>query len=164
MAVRMIKKSWWVDFTVDGTRYRKRSPENSRVGALAYEAALRHKLARGERIDKGTGAARHDRVFERFALRWYEDYVMSNNKYLEQRQKNYILQCSLIPFFGKFLVEEITTQHIERYKAQCLAEGVARKTVNNRLAVFSKCLTTAYEWLRLSGTPPKVVWLKCPPP
>ena len=27
-----------------------------------------------------------------------------------------------------------------------------------------KCLTTAYEWLGLGGTPPKIAWLKCPPP
>jgi len=60
-------------------------------------------------------------------------------------------------------VSEITGHDVERYKAHALKEGAARKTINNRLAIFRKCATTAYEWLKLPGAPPKVTWLKCPP-
>lgn len=164
MAVRIIKKSWWVDFTINHTRHRIRSPENSRAGALAYEATLRQKAARGESIESITRAQPHEYVFEHFAWKWFEDYVVPNNKQQEQRMKTYILRSALIPFFGKMSIERITTRDVERYKAEALKEGVSKKTVNNRLAVLGKCVRTAYEWFRFAAIPPKIVLLKCPPP
>lgn len=152
-----------MDFRFNHQRYRMRSPENSKAGAEAYEAVLRQKVTRGESINADTGLPQQQ-TFEAFAWRWYETYVIPNNKYLEQRAKKYILQSSLIPFFGKFRVEEITTHHVEQYKAQALKQELSRKTINNYLAVLSKCVRTAYDWQKLSGIPPKVVWLKVPPP
>jgi len=161
MAIRIIKKSWWVDIRFNHLRHRKRSPENSRAGAHAYEAVLRQKLARGGNIDN----AMQKQTFETFTHRWFDEYVVPNNKFSEQRTKKYILSASLVPFFGKTPIEQITTNDVERYKAQLLKEGgVTRKTVNNRLTVFRKCMSTAYEWLELEGNMPKVKWLKCPPP
>jgi len=163
MAVRINKKSWWVDFRFNHIRYRKRSPENSRAGALAYEAVLRQKMARGESIDNTIPDAQQLQPFGKFALKWFDEYVVPNNKPSEQRAKKYILSASLIPFFGGMRIDQITGHHVEKYKAQMLKEGVGRKTINNRLTVFRKCLTTAYEWLRLESAPPKIVWLKYPP-
>lgn len=163
MAVRNIKGSWWVDLRADRTRYRRRSPENSRAGAKYYEATLRQKLARGESIDVAERAKPQDQVFGRFAWQWFDQYVVPNNKPSEQKTKKYILNGSLVPFFGKMRLGKITTHDIERYKAHALKEGVARKTINNRLSVLRKCITTGYDWLELPGTPPKVAGLKCPP-
>ncbi|HJT42104.1 MAG TPA: site-specific integrase [Rhizomicrobium sp.] len=160
MAVRTIKGTWWVDFQFNHTRYRKRSPENSRAGALAYEAVLRKMLARGEDIDR---PQQSEMRFEQFAKQWYEEYVVPNNKFSEQRAKGYILRASLIPFFGKTPVGKITSQQIERYKAHQLNTGISKKTLNNRLVVLSKCLGIAYDWLHISTTPPKIERLKYPP-
>jgi integrase len=141
-----------------------KSPENSRAGAIAYEGMLRHKLAHGESIDAVTQAAQREQTFEEFAWKWFETYVVPNNKFLEQRAKKYTLRKCLIPFFGKLPIDKITTHTVEQYKALALKEGVTRKTVNNRLAILSKLMTTAYDWLDLKGKPPKMGWLKCPPP
>jgi integrase len=157
----MIKKSWWVDIRFNHLRYRLKSPENSRTGALAYEASLRQRLARGESIDRVAHEAQQEQTFEQFAQRWFDDYVMSNNKTSEQRTKKYILVGSLIPFFGSIPIGEITSHLIERYKAQMAKNGVTNKTIKNRLTVLNKCLATAYEWLLLEGAPPKVKWPKC---
>src|SRR5262249_13354451 len=162
MAVRMIKNSWWVDFRANHTRYRKRSPENSRAGAQAYEAALRHKLARAAPNESQSGSQQHQ-TFEQFSWHWFEVYVVPNNKFSEQRAKKGMLRLSLIPFFGKLPVGKITTFHIEQYKAQQVKDGVSSKTIRNRLTVLNKCLSCAYEWLELSGSPPKAKWPKCPP-
>jgi site-specific recombinase XerD len=164
MAVRIIKKSWWVDFTFNYQRHRVRSPENSRAGALAYEAHLRQKLARGEEINKKTHPTQQGQLFAGFASKWLKEYVVPNNKYSEQRTKKYILDASLVPFFGKIPVGKITSHHIEQYKAHTSRTGVKNKTINNRLTVLRKCLTTAYEWFEFEGTPPKFNWLKCAPP
>jgi hypothetical protein len=142
-------------FVSPDTRYRKRSPENSRTGALAYEATLRQKLARGEPIVDGAHDAQRDQTFEEFASKWFEEYVVPNNKYSEQRTKKTLLHANLIPF-GKIRIAKITAHDIERYKAQAVKEGVTHKTIKNRLTVLNKCLVTAYEWLRLPGLPPKI--------
>lgn len=140
-------------------RYRIRSPENTKAGAQAYEAHLRHKLAQGEPIGKEALLPQDGLLFGGFAPRWFEEYVLPNNKQSEQRAKKYILHSYLIPFFGKMPLTQITAQHIEQYKAH-LKGKLANKTLNNHLSVLKKCLGTAYEWSGLAGTPPKVIWLK----
>lgn len=162
MAVRKIKQSWWVDFRHEYVRYRKRSPENSQAGAKAYEATLRQKLARGEPI--GPNETQPAYTFAEFADKWFDEYVVPNNKHQEQRMKRYIIDSSLVPFFGKLPLEKISTQHVEQFKAYTLKRGINPKTVNNRLAVFGKCIRTAYEWLELRGVQPKIALMKCPPP
>ncbi len=166
MAVRMIKKSWWVDFRVEYIRYRQKSPENTRAGALAYEAVLRGKLARGESVGKKEEETQlQETTFEQFAQRWFDEYVMSNGKPSTQYSREKILFPSLVPFFGKLLIGQITVSDIERYKAYLQNKrGLAKKTINEHLLVFSQCMSTAYEWLHLEGAPPKITWLKCPPP
>ncbi len=161
MAVRKIKNSWWVDFRADYVRYRKRSPENTKAGAEAYEALLRSKLARGEQIDKVTVAVP---FFKDFAWEWYKVHVTSNNRAGEQTNKKMALNSSLIPFFGNMPINAVTAYSIEQYKTQLRSRGLSPKTINNRLTTLSTCLIMAYDWLELNGRPPKITWLKCPPP
>jgi len=161
MALRFIKSSWWVDLRSDHQRYRIRSPENSRSGAKAYEATLRRKLARGEELARTRGATPKELLFEQFALTWFDEYVVPNNKYSEQRTKKYVLSASLIPFFGKTPIEQITTHQVERYKAHLIKSGVTNKTVNNRLTILNTCLSTAHDWLKLKTEQPRIKRLKC---
>lgn len=163
MAVRKLGNSWWVDIGFHHARYRKRSPDNSRAGAIAHETALRQKLARGERIE-GAEPARKNVTFREFSEQWLEDYVKPNNKYSEQIAKKYILASSLIPFFGDMPITQISSHNIEQYKAQQVKHGFTNKTTRNRLTVLNKCLATAYEWLRLDGAAPKIKWPKCVAP
>lgn len=164
MAVRIIRKSWWIDVRHNRKRYRMRSPDNSRAGALAYEARLRRELASGADPHADMQAACAVPSFESFAWQWFKDYVESNNKLSEQRTKRYILSASLVPFFGRTLVDSIGAHQIERYKAEMIRCGIARKTINNRLTVLHTCLRHAHDWLGLKGAPPAIKWLKSPPP
>ena len=164
MAVRRIKKSWWIDFRSGGTRYRIRSPQNTRAGALAYEALLRQKLIRGERVTCGDRDVAREQTFEQFAAKWFDEWVVPNTKPSVQRRRKYALSASLMPFFGRMPIAQITANDVERYKAHTLKRGVTNKTVNNMLSVFRQCVGAAYEWLELEGVPPKVKWLKCPMP
>lgn len=164
MAVRKIKRSWWVDFRFNYMRYRRRSPENSMAGARAYEAHLRHRLTLGGDIEEILNPPAPEETFGEFAQRWVDTYAVSNNRAGEQKNKRNALRKSILPFFGKMLVGTITTPHIEGYKAQLLKSGSSPKTVNNQLTILNTCLVTAYDWLVLPGTPPKVKRLKCPPP
>lgn len=160
----MIKKSWWVDFRVEYIRHRKKSPENTRAGAQAYEAVLRGKLARGESIEREEEEIRsQETTFEQFARRWFDEYVMPNNKPSTQYSRKCILFPSLVPFFGKMPIGKITVVDVEKYKMVLLKRGLARRTINEHLLVFNGCVSTAYKWLSLDGVPPEITWLKCPP-
>ena len=164
MAVRKIKKSWWVDLTFNDRRYRKRCPDNSRSGALAYEALLRRRLASGEALEQTEKQPHRNVLLKDFARRWFDEYVIPNNKFSEQRIKRYTLDSALIPFFGRMAIDEIRAHHIEKYKALRIKEGLANKTVKNHLTVLSKCLASAYSWLEIPTKPPEIPWPKCPPP
>ncbi len=161
MAVRQIKGSWWIDLRSENVRYRKRSPENSRAGAHAYEAALRRRLACGEKLD---ARRPEEQTFTQFAETWFSSYVVTNNKPSEQRAKRNILQSSLIPFFGKIPLERIGRRDVEFFKASEQRKGNSNKTTNNKLAVLRKCLKTAYDWEVVQSAPPVIKQLKSAPP
>jgi integrase len=164
MTVRKLKGSWWVDLQFSHRRYRKRSPENSRAGALVYEATLRRNLSLGITTAEQEPTAAETETFELFAPKWFREYVQPNNKYSEQRTKKTILTSSLVPFFGKMLLVGIAARDIERFKAHQINRGLKAKTITNQLTVLNKCLGTAYEWLELNGAPPRIKWPKCAPP
>ena len=80
-------------------------------------------------------------------------YAAVHNKPSELAAKTTILRCHLIPAFGERPLSSIKAQDIERYKAKKLAEGCARKSINNHLAVLSRLLRLAEEWEVLPRAP-----------
>lgn len=150
-----------MDFSYEYVRYRKRSPENSRAGAKAYETLLRHRLAHGEPIRAREHA---QQTFGQFAGTWFNGYVLTNNKPSEQRQKQLTLEKSLVPFFGKMGIDSIGKKDIELYKAYEQRKGNSNKTINNKLTVMRRCLATAYDWEAMQKVPPAIKPLRCAPP
>ncbi len=159
MAARKIRNAWWVDFRHAGERYRKRSPESSKTGAMAYEAVLRQQLARKGSLED-TGSTVEMPTFAAFAKEWLETYVRTNNKPSEQETKETILRCHLVPYFGLEKINEIKQQDIERYKASKQG-SLSQKTINNHLICLNKCLHTAVEWGRMPIAP-KIGLLRVP--
>lgn len=149
MSVRKIHNSWWVDFRHEFQRFRKKSPENSRAGARAYEALLRQRLARGDQLAKPAPVYR----FAEFALTWMDAYVAANNKLSERQMKASILSRHLLPFFGRMRLDGISVEDIERFKAKQRGADLCPKTINNHLTVLGRCLRSAVEWGRLSAAP-----------
>lgn len=160
MSVHKRGNHWYVNFRFGYKRYRRKSPEDSRAGALAYESNLRLRLARGENIDEKIKKV-EPIIFKDFAERWYKTYVLTNNKYSEQMTKRSVLDYRLIPFFGNKTLETITTLVIEDFKVWCL-KSVSNKTVNNYLTILSRSLRSAVEWEMLEKMP-IIRLLKVPP-
>lgn len=155
-------KKWWVSFRFNRIRYRKTSPENSYAGAKAYESTLRQRLSRGEPIN-GPQIVKKDRpTLKNFAHDWFEGYVKTNNKLSEVRSKKSILKVYVVPYFGRFKLDEITSYDIEKYKAERQKQGLSNKYINNTLIVLSKCLRTAKDW-EILEIMPKIKLLKVPP-
>jgi len=153
MATRKFRNTWWVDFRFEGVRYRKRSPENSKKGALAYEARLRERLARtGEINDEkkrkefSESIKRKEITFSEFSAKWLNSYVKANNKPSEQYNKAITLRAHLVPYFGAMRLSSISAEHIEQYKACKRKAGLSERTVNLHLGCLAKCLRCAHEW------------------
>jgi len=160
MAARKISSSWWIDIRYARKRYRKKSPENSKAGAQAYEALLRQKLVRGEDIEP-----KPDKkiTFKEFADKWFHSYVKNNNKPSEIYQKALTLRLHLNPFFGSTPIDEINIRMVENFKAGKLKENkLSLKSINNHLAILRKCLRTAEEWEEIEKAP-MVKPFKLPP-
>lgn len=152
---------WMVNISHEGERYRRKSPINSRNGALTFEGELRAKIANGESIDKKAMSIQN--TFKDFAKEWMEKYVIVHNKHSEQIQKKSILNKHLLPYFGEYKLGQINGKIINDYKAEKLAEGkLAKKSINNHLAILSKLLNTAMEWDVVKSVP-VIKRLKTPP-
>ncbi len=161
MAVRKDGPSWWVDFRYKGTRHRIRSPLNTRLGALDFEATVRGRIGRGE--PALPPPKKRERTFAEFSADWFETYVRANNKHSSQVEKARVLRCHLVPAFGTRGLDSIGAAVIERYKIDKVRTGLSAKTVNNHLAVLQKALNTAVEWGAIERSP-KVRMLRLPPP
>lgn len=153
---------WWIRFRFNHKRYFKCSPENSQMGAKAYEALLRQKLSRGESIIEVQKEAKPIPTFKEFSDKWTTVYVHTNNKYSEILNKESVLRAHLNPYFGLKSLDKISNLDIENYKAKKLQSGQANKSVNNHLIVLNKCLNTAQEWGVIENTP-KIKLLKVQP-
>jgi len=150
---------YWVSIRHNKQRYRLSSPANTLAGAKAYEASLRGKLALGkpvmDKVEESTS-------FAQFVDKWFNTYVMTNNKPSEQLNKKTAIKNHLKPFFGKINIDKISALNIEEFKALKQAEGKCNKSINNYLGMLSKCLNCAQEW-GIIKTPPKIKPLKVPP-
>ena len=145
MAVFKRGKSYWIAFCFNSTRYRKRSPDNSHKGAIAYESLLRQRLARGLPLSE---PAREKRIkFKEVCDKWLKVYVRNNNKPSESLIKKYVLNAHVIPYFGNKFITEINSLKIEEYKNQKIEKDkLSAKSINNHLCILNRCLKSAAEW------------------
>ena len=161
MAVRKLRSSWWVDFGYKRARYRQRSPINTREGAVAFEAELRHRILRGEPLDP-QAARRAMPTFREFSTRWVDTYVRANNRVTTWRSERAIVATYLWPFFGAMRIDTIGTKEIEEFKRRQIAAGTHPGTLNLRLGVLRTCLYAARNW-EVMERAPRVKLLPQPP-
>ncbi len=136
-------KIYWVEFHYRGQRIRRRSPKNTREGALDFEATLRTRLAQGRPLDEPVLV--QPPLFRDFAAEWMRTVVATNDKPSTQYQKNHSLETYLLPRFGQLRLSEITLRRIEELKAHLQATGIKNRTVNNHLNTLSACLRYAFD-------------------
>ena len=157
MSVRKRKDGRWrvdVSRMVDGVKLRLRGAARTREQGYALERELRERLARGE------VATSRPQTF----AAWAEEYLesgMTKNKPSTRAAKRQIVRDHLLPAFGALRLDEITVERIERFQAKEQASGSSPKTINNRLTVLRRMLSTAKRWGRIA-TVPRVDWLRVP--
>jgi len=153
----------WVDFSVNRTRYRRPSPENTVAGAKAFEAKLRAMLVNGQSLeDDVKQESVKTYIFSEFAEMWMVNYAKSNNKDSEYTNKRSMLNRHLFPFFGKMRLDKISNLDIEKFKSEKVKMNLSNKTINNYLIALNKLFHCALDWEVLTKKP-KVKLLKVEP-
>ena len=150
MAVRKRKNGgWMIDVVLwkggERVRIRKTAGVKTKQEALEIERKERQKLKLNP-----VRTSSEIPLFSAFAKEFLDTYAAVENKHSERRSKEMILRYHLVPAFGKMRLDAITARHVDAYKAEKLASGLAPKTVNNQLIVLSRALRVAVEWGRLS--------------
>lgn len=164
MSARFMKGHWFVDLRWERERIRRRSPVDTKRGALDFERRLRQQLLDGTfEIDKEVEPTQEIPTFAAFAVEFLSTYARANNKPSEIHSKETMLRVHLTPAFGKLKLTEVDMRSIERYKAKKLDSGLSPKSVNNTLTCLRRMLVLAMEWGLLKELP-RVKWLKAPKP
>lgn len=153
MSILKRGKRYWISFSYNSTRYRRASPDNSCAGAKAYEALTRQKLALGESTVVIPEKPKEVITFKEFSKTWLSTYVKNNNRLSEQQHKEGCLRLYLIPFFGKYPLNQIGNLDIENFKAKMMATKLCEASINHFLSTLSTCLKTAVEWDIIKNIP-----------
>ncbi|MFA5471671.1 MAG: site-specific integrase [Acholeplasmataceae bacterium] len=150
MSVFKKRNKYWIGFSYRSKRYRHPSPDNSRAGAIAFEALLKQRITRGEDLFPKVKAK--TLTLKEFSEKWMESYVKVNNKPSEIKNKTTYLRSCLLPFFGSKRLNEISSLNIEEFKAVQL-KRLKPKTINGQIGTLLKCLRTAVDWGELDKVP-----------
>lgn len=165
--VRKVKGSWWVDFQIRGKRYRLRSPDNHRDGAVDYEHVLRRRLSDGKNVFLASDPRAKLRPpseerFGAFAAEWFETYVKTYLRPSTQRKYFHAFKLHLLPRLAKLPLAAITSGEINLLAGEILRKGLKPKSVNAILSALHRCLDAAVDWERLDHVP-RFQWLRAEP-
>jgi len=143
VAVRPYKPGkWWIDITL-GRKFRHREVfEGSYEEALIYEQELKKHLAQREK-QKGT-------ITIKQIAEEYLQFVKIHQAEKTFKEKKRIIQSLIVPFFGKFSFDMVTSRLIDAYKLKRLRElqtkGVkGTRAINVELNVLSSMSKFAVE-------------------
>lgn len=137
--VRKIGKSWWIDYYINGKRYRKRIGKSRRIAELACKD-IEVKIAK-----KRAGFLVEYKISD-----WLKEFY----KYIEAHLRESTVKSykKSLEYFIHFLetlpdpptyLSEITPSIIEEFKMERLNQNKKKKTVNNDLSAVRRFLNLA---------------------
>lgn len=147
--LRQRGKVWYFEFTYRGRRYYHRIGAVPKSTAKEIASQIRAKIIRGEYIPE----SKDEKSFEEIA-RFYEKLYLSTSKAREKTKKEQMRKLkTLIAFFGKRTVKNITTSLIEDYKNKRLSEGTTPLMVERELQLLRSVFNKAQEFGLCEHTP-----------
>ncbi len=131
---------WWYSFWFEGQHIQQGTKVTSRKLASKMEAIHKAQLALGK---YGLGPVKAVPRFADFADH-YLDYSKANKP--AYGVERYYVPKALVPFFGKFRLNEIGAKLVENYKQQRLGEGLKKSSINREVGLLKSMLSTAVKW------------------
>lgn len=142
---------WYMDFEHNGKRYRKSLGTRSKHIAELALKDIDVKIAR-QKFDLGPSEKINFEDFARKFLEWYE-VQNSVKSYKDYRN---LFTSTIIPYFSKIKLTDITVETIEAYKFERIKK-ISASTVNKELVALRHFFNKAILWGYLTRNPAKEV-------
>ncbi len=134
---------WYLDYRdAKGKRVLRVAPHatSREEAALELKAAV---LLEHERACGISGSSQRIK-FSEFSQMYLDNYAKVNKR--SWRDDKYRLDASMVPYFGKLELQDITPLEIEKYRARRLEEKVSKSTVNREITILKKMFNLAIDW------------------
>lgn len=133
---------WYIDYRDESGKRIQKVVKHARS---KEEAVIELQVRVQEAFARRNGIRRRSERIKlcKYSELYLRDYSQTNKRSWKTDKS---LLKSLVAFFGDFYLDEITSQHVELYKARRLTKHVTRSTVNRELAILRKMLNLAVEW------------------
>lgn len=135
-----------VNIMVDGQRiHRVIGRESEGVTREQAERAIEsfRTKAREGRLDLPKGRKNH-RLFTEATAEYLTRLEETNGKDMANKKRH--LEQQLIPYFGKYRADKITTFNVQHYCRKRLNEGAKQATVNRELSTLSHFMNRLADW------------------
>jgi integrase len=142
---KRLLKVWWIDYHVDGRRYRESSRSRRKSDAVALLKRRMGEHATGQYV----GADAKRLTFEELEAGIVASYELKGHRSLGRLQAGF---NHLRDHFAGWKATAITPLALEQYAADRLKEA-ARATVKYELALLRRAMTLAVKQGRLSSRP-----------
>jgi len=136
---------WWMSFTANGKLYRQSTgTDNKQLAQKIYET-LKAKIVLGKWTPEKTEGQRY--TFKDLVER-YRGWARGRLKTytLDNRGSRYYSVNKLERRFGSYLLKDITTQVIETYQSELLAQGLQAGGVNRLISTLKAMMSKACDW------------------
>jgi site-specific recombinase XerD len=145
MTMGLVKRGmvWWMNFTYQGKQYKRSTGTADRKLAEAILGKVKTKIIEGRFFDT---LEEKERTCAEMMQRYQAEHV---SKKASRCHESYVR--SLLPFFGRFTLAEITPKLLVQYKAKRYADGVGPASINRELATMRHAFNLAikeWEWCR----------------
>jgi len=149
--IRKRGNTYYIDFYVNGKRYRRAVGKNKK-DAIEALRAIEGEIARG----KFNLPSKKKIRFKEFAQLWLETHSKIKNKPSSYQTNCFRLNKHLIPFFGNKYLDTISPLMIDEFISKKKLE-ISSATINRCLSILSKIFNDAIRWGYLKENPMKNV-------
>ncbi len=145
-------KVWYFEFMYKGKRYYEKIGAVSKTVAKEIANEIRSQIIRGEYIPQKERSITFLKAAEEY-VKWYKQKFQGRESTLK---KHLSRVNTLVNYFGKYYLHNITYFTIEHYKRKRVEDGVSKSTINKELAILRSIFNRAKEFGFYSGEIPKI--------
>ena len=137
--------TWWTCIRYKGKKLQRSLETSSKTLARDIETKIRNEILEGNYFNKSTGTKKNVTDMLGKFMEEHSPNVAVNT------QKSYKTSLNhLIPFFGDYIVADVSHKDIAVYKTRRKNTGAKTSSLNRELAMLSKAFTLAvkeWEWI-----------------
>ncbi|MGD0921670.1 MAG: site-specific integrase [Terriglobia bacterium] len=130
---------WWYHFWFEGQHIQRPTKLTSRKMALRIESVHKAQLALG----KHGLAKKENPKFSDFAARYLKYSEANKPAFTVER---YYVPRALVPFLGRYRLNEISAYTVEKFKQKRLDAGLKKSSINREVGLVKSMLSTAVKW------------------